>query len=76
MTEYTYVFDTTVTMSSWYIALYGVPEFQNTERNKVKKHLFVNLGGGEMFFYFCISYVGVTIKIYILPYVTFIGPSS
>jgi len=34
---------------SWYIALYGVLEFQNTERNKIKKQLFVNLGGGEMF---------------------------
>jgi len=46
---------------SWYIALSGVLEFQNTERNKIKKQLFVNLGGVKCFLYFCIRFVRRTI---------------
>jgi hypothetical protein len=40
---------------SWYIALSSVLEFQNIERNKSKKQLFVNLGGGGMFSLFLYS---------------------
>lgn len=40
---------------SWYVALSGVLEFQNTERSKIKKQLFVNLEGGNYFFVFLYS---------------------
>lgn len=47
---------------SWYIALSCVLEFQNTERNEIKRQLFVNLGGRKCFLYFCIRCVGRTVK--------------
>jgi len=61
-TEYTCVHDTAFTMYFMVYCFIWCSGFQNTERNKIKKQLFVNLEVRKCFLYFCIRCVGRTIR--------------